>query len=222
VGDRRLTPTLAVMASAPLLTRQRAVAGVIALAALGTTVLGLHYAGGHSPGPLDTAIDSHLQHRLRGQLRFLHHLVTLADPVSVIVLCAALAAIFLLSGRRRAAVLAVLGPLVAAGFTEFVLKPLVGRRLLDNLSFPSGHTTAAVSVAVVVVVALLGPSRPSWPAIVRWTASALALLVAAAVATALVGSGYHYATDTVGGFCVAVGVVLSVAWAVDAVRKVGP
>jgi len=207
------------MTSTPLLSHRRGVttvlATMIAVAAVGTAVLGLHYAGDHSGGRLDTAIDSRLQHRLHGHLRFLHRLVAVADPHWVVVWCAALALLFFLTGRRRAAVLAALGPAIAAGFTEFVLKPLIGRRIHDALSFPSGHTTAAVSVAVVVVIVLLGPTRPGWPPIARWWASALALLAAVAVATALVGSGYHYATDTLGGFCVAVGVVLAVAWAID-------
>jgi undecaprenyl-diphosphatase len=96
------------------------------------------------------------------------------------------------------------------------LKPLINRRINDSLSFPSGHTTAAVSVAVVIAVALLGPSRPRWPGALRYALAAVALLGAAAVATALVGSGYHYSTDTLGGFCVAVGVVLTAAWTIDA------
>lgn len=203
------------MAARSLLARRQGVAGLIAVAAIGIVVLGVRYAGDYRAGRLDTAVDLRLRHRLRGHLHFLHHLVSLADPISVIVLCAVLAAIFLFTGRRRAALLAVLGPPVAAGFTEFVLKPLIDRRLDDSLSFPSGHTTVAVSIAVVVVVALLGPSRPAWPVVVRWSVCVLALLEAVAVATALVGSGYHYATDTIGGFCVAVAVVLLVAWAID-------
>jgi undecaprenyl-diphosphatase len=188
---------------------------IIAAASAGIVVLGVRYAGAHRAGRIDAALDARVRHHLGGHLDFLHFLVSLADPASVIAACAALAFLFFFTGRRRAALLAVLGPPVAAGFTEFVLKPLIDRRLADSLSFPSGHTTAAVSVAMVVVVALLGPSRPSWPPFARWGLSALALLSAAAVATALVGSGYHYATDTVGGFCVAAASVLAVAWIID-------
>jgi undecaprenyl-diphosphatase len=205
------------MAPPPLLHGRRLVAAIIGLAAVGVAVLGVHYADESGPGRIDSAIDTRVRHRLRGHLRFLHHLVSLADPVSVVVGCAALAVLFLLARRRRAALLAVLGPALAAGVAEFVLKPLINRRINDSLSFPSGHTTAAVSVAVVIAVALLGPSRPRWPGALRYALAVVALLGAAAVATALVGSGYHYSTDTLGGFCVAVGVVLTAAWTIDAV-----
>jgi undecaprenyl-diphosphatase len=207
------------MPSVPLLARRREVALLIVAAAIGTIVLGLHYAGRDRAGRIDHAIDLRLQHRLSGHLRFLGHLIRLGDPPTVVLICVVLAALFFFTGRRKAALLAVLGPAVAAGFTEFVLKPLIDRRLNDSLSFPSGHTTGAVSVAVVIIVVLLGPNRPRWPLIVRLVVSALSLLEAVAVATALVGSGYHYATDTMGGFCVAIGMVLTVALAIDEVTQ---
>jgi undecaprenyl-diphosphatase len=204
------------MAPPPLLQGRRLIAVIIGLAAVGVAALGAHYADESRPGRIDSAIDARVRHKLRGHLRFLHHLVALADPISVVVGCAVLAVLFVWANRRRTALLAVLGPALAAGVAEFVLKPLINRRINDALSFPSGHTTAAVSVAIVIVLALLGPSRPRWPVALRYALSVAALLGAAAVATALVGSGYHYSTDTLGGFCVAVGVVLAVAWTIDA------
>jgi undecaprenyl-diphosphatase len=200
-----------------LLARRRLVAGVIAVAVAGIAVLGVHYAGDYRPGWVDHAIDARIRRHLRGHLDVLHQVVSLADPASIVISCVVLAAIFFFSGRRRAALLAVAGPPVAVGFTDLVLKPAIGRRLGDGLAFPSGHTTAAVSVALVVVVVLLGPSRPRWPAAMRWSASALAVACAGVVAVALVGSGYHYATDTLGGLCVAAALVPAVAWVIDAV-----
>jgi undecaprenyl-diphosphatase len=198
-----------------LLAGHRAVGGIVAVSAAVLLLLGSHYAGDYRPGWVDHAIDARVRRHLRGHLDTLHDLVSLADPASIVAICALLAALFFVTGRRRAVVLAAVGPAAAVGFTEFVLKPLVGRRLGAGLAFPSGHTTAAVSVALVVVVVLLGPSRPRWPAAARWAASALALACAAMVAVALVGSGYHYATDTIGGFCVATTVVPAVAWLID-------
>jgi membrane-associated phospholipid phosphatase len=135
-----------------------------------------------------------------------------------VALCVLLAVTFALRHRRRLAVLALLGPGAGAALSERVLKPLVGRRNNGGaLSFPSGHTTGAVAVAAVVVIFLLGPGRP--PLALAWRALLAALVVveAAAVATALVGAGYHYATDTVGGFGVATGTVLALALGIDAV-----
>jgi undecaprenyl-diphosphatase len=198
-----------------LLARRRLVASIIAMAAAGIAVLGVHYAGDYRPGWVDHAIDARIRRHLGGHLGTLHHVVNLADPASIVIICVVLAAIFFFSGRRRAALLAVVGPPVAVGFTDLVLKPAIGRRLGDGLAFPSGHTTAAVSVALVVVVVLFGPSRPRWPAWARWSASAVALACAGVVAVALVGSGFHYATDTLGGFCVAAAVVPAVAWVID-------
>ena len=207
------------MAATSLLSRRRLIhrliAVIVATAAACIAALGVHYSGDYRAGWVDHAIDARIRHRLRDQLEVLHHVVTLADPASIVTICAALAAIFFFTGRRRAAVFAVLGPLVAVGVTDLLLKPAIGRRMGDGLAFPSGHTTAAVSVALVIVVVLLGPSRPRWPAPARWAACVVAVGCAGMVAVALVGSGYHYATDTLGGFCVAVMVVPTVAWLID-------
>lgn len=203
------------MGTPRLLTHERRVLAVVVVTALVTLVLGLHYAGQHSAGRIDKALDTRLRYHLRGHLLLLHRIVALADPLTVVVVCALLGVAFFVLRRRRLAALAVLGPATASGTTEFVLKPAFGRRLNDWLSFPSGHTTVSVAIAIVLVVFFLGPSRPAWSAAARWTASAAAVIGAGAVATALVGSGYHYATDTIGGLCAAVCVVLSVALVID-------
>jgi membrane-associated phospholipid phosphatase len=201
----------------PLLARRRVIGGVIAAAVMATVVLGVRYAGTHQAGRLDLAIDRRLSYRLAGRRGVLQHLVDLADPVTVAVICALMCALFLALGRRRVAALAVLGPATAGALVDLVLKPLFDRRFHGMLSFPSGHTAAAVAMAIVVIVAVVGPSRPPWPAPLRWLTAAAAAAGAAAIATALVGAEYHYATDTVGGLSAAVASVLCVALAIDAV-----
>jgi membrane-associated phospholipid phosphatase len=203
------------VAPPPLLARRSQVGLTIGVAAAGVTVLGYHYAGDVRAGRIDTAVDSRLRAHLRDHLLTLHRLVTLGDPTSVVLVCAALVGLFLLMRRPRLALLAAVGPAVAAALAEFVLKPLIGRRMDDALSFPSGHTTGVVAIAVVVAVAMLGPQHPRWPVVARWAVCVAALAGAALVATALVGAGYHYATDTLGGLCVAVGAVLSVGMLID-------
>jgi membrane-associated phospholipid phosphatase len=127
-------------------------------------------------------------------------LVRFLDPAPYLLLAAALAAIALARGLPRHAVVvaAVLG---GAALTSQLLKPLLaGPRpwetpsasLIGDGSWPSGHTTAAVALALCVVLVL--PSRP-----VRAAAAGFAL----AVPCCLVLLGTHWPSDAVGGFCVA-------------------
>jgi membrane-associated phospholipid phosphatase len=203
-----------------LLTADRRIR--IALAAISVccvvvvAVLGARYADNYRPGRLDARIDRILRYHLRTHIRLLNHFVDLAGPLLVLA-CVLVVLGFAIGRRPRAAALAVLGPGLATGLTEVVLKPLVGRRLRGDLSFPSGHTTGAVSIAVVLVVFLLGPNRPKLRLSFRILLCVLAAAAAVVVAAAMVGAGYHYATDTVGGLCVAVAVVLAVSAVIDAV-----
>jgi membrane-associated phospholipid phosphatase len=195
--------------------RRTLVALVLACVAV-VAVLGVHYAHDYGAGRLDTRIDSRLRYHLRSHVRLLSHVVDVAGPLLVLA-CVVMVVAFALRRRPRAAVLAVCGPGLATALTELVLKPLIGRRLRGDLSFPSGHTTGAVSVALVLIVFLLGPSRPPSRLPLRLLLCVLAAACAIGVATALVGAGYHYATDTVGGLCTATAVVLAVSLAIDAV-----
>src|SRR5262249_38292892 len=100
--------------------------------------------------------------------------------------------------------------------TEFVLKPLVGRSMLNFLAYPSGHVTGAAAFAAALVVVLAGPSAPPLPAWARWAAAFLAAAAVIVVAAAMVALLDHYATDTAGGAAVGTGTVLSVALGPDA------
>jgi membrane-associated phospholipid phosphatase len=194
-----------------------ALIGLAAVCAVVVAVLGVHYAGTRHAGRLDSRIDLRL--RLRGltHLRLLHHVVFLAGPGPVVLFCAILVAAFVAGHRYRVAALAVFGPGVAAALTEWVLKPLVGRRIGHGLAFPSGHTTGTVALAGVLVVFLLGPSRPRLPLAVRALVCLAAAAWAVLVAISLVSVGDHYATDTVGGLCVSIATVIAVSFAIDGV-----
>ncbi|HEY5049673.1 MAG TPA: hypothetical protein VII50_02140 [Acidothermaceae bacterium] len=205
------------MARRALLAR-RGLAGVIVVAAVAATAaLGVRYARTRTPGRLDRYLDDAIQRRVAGHSHLLVKLIDVADPGSVIVICALLSALFLLMNRRRLAILAVLGPGLAGGLVELVLKPLFDRHLGASLSFPSGHTAATASLALVVIIAMIGPSRLPWPFVFRWLIAAAATASVPVIAIALVGGGYHYATDTIGGLLVAIACVLSVALLIDAV-----
>ncbi len=203
------------MTGQPLLSRRAEAGLLVAAAAVGVAILGFHYAGNRRAGRLDTAIDNRLQAHLHEHLLTLRRLITVGDPAVVVFLGICLVVAFLVLRKPRLALLAAAGPAAAAILSEYVLKPLIGRHIRESLSFPSGHTTGVVALAIVVAVAMLGPQHPPWPLPARWVICAVALAGAGAVATALVGAGYHYATDILGGACVAVAVVLSAAMLID-------
>jgi undecaprenyl-diphosphatase len=142
------------------------------------------------------------------------------DPVPLAVLVVVLAGTCLFLGRRRLAVLAVTGP-VGTGLVTTVLKPVVDRTKDGDLAYPSGHMGAAVALALVVALLVVGLTQ-----VRGWTA--VAVLAGAPVVTgvivgvAMTVADYHYLTDAVGGFCVAVAVVLSLTVLLDRRRPRRP
>jgi undecaprenyl-diphosphatase len=143
-------------------------------------------------------------------------LAPLTDIVPTVLLgLAAAATLALLVTRRwRSAALAVLGPGLTLLLVE-VGKLAVGRLHQGVLSLPSGHTAVVTSVAVVGAVLLLGRRRQH--VLLAATLGALAVTVAAAaMAFLLVALRWHYATDTVAGYCVAIAATLGVAFLLDA------
>jgi len=165
------------MARRPLLARRGLAAVIVMAAVIAMLALGVRYAHTRTPGRLDRHIDDEIRRRLANHPQLLVRLVDLANPGSVVVICALLFALFLLLNRTRIAILAVLGPALAGGLVDLVLKPLFDRHLDTMLSFPSGHTAATASLALVVIMAMIGPARLPWPLVVRW------LVVVAATAS---------------------------------------
>jgi len=117
-------------------------------------------------------------------------------------------------GQRRLALLAIAGP-AAADTVVIVMKCIVGRTIHEgSLSYPSTHAAQSAAFAMVtalLVTALLNIEAGTAAAAVLGSAAAGALVMA----WALVGGGVHYATDTLGGFCVAIAVVPLLAWCTD-------
>jgi len=136
----------------------------------------------------------------------------LCDPDRFVWLVAALVAVALLRRRPRtaAAVLLVLG---GSGVTTQLLKPALAADrhspLLDDVgqvvaaSWPSGHATASMGLALCAV--LVAPAR-----LRAWTA-ALGAVFAVAVTFSFLTLDWHYPSDVLGGFLVAA------AWALAAV-----
>ncbi len=165
---------------------------------------------------VDAAVDPRLAYHFRGQRQVFEAVITLGDPVNVVLASVALAGLCLLMGARRAALLSLVGPPLAGALVEWVLKPLVDRRYLDGLVFPSGHTAGTSAIAVVLVLLLLpGGALRNLAAPVRvllWYASAV---FSAGVGLGLVILRFHYITDVIGGAAVAVTVILAFAWTLD-------
>lgn len=175
-----------------------------ALCGLLALLLGLPFAGGTAPGALDSAAAGVVAHLSPGVLRVL---VFPTEPVVVIALGLLAAALCLRAGQRLEAGLALAVPLLAILLTTWLLKPLYDRWKNGTLVYPSGHT---VSLAAVLTVLVLVTRR-----VAVLVLAAVALLASAA---GLVGLGYHYLTDVVGGTLFSVAVVL-VSWPV---RRHGP
>jgi membrane-associated phospholipid phosphatase len=139
----------------------------------------------------------------------------LADPVpysAVGLLCIGVA----LARRRVARAVAVAVVLIATGATTQALKHLLaqsrpvewlGGRQIEDVSWPSGHGTAAMTLALCAVVV----APPAWRPAIGLVGCAYAL----AIAYATLALAWHYPSDLFGGFLVA-GLWVSLALAVVA------
>lgn len=192
--------------SAPVSTRLHFFV-IGALAAVVTLVLAVLQAGGTEAGRLDGWVPL-----AEGGWHTVALVIDFAgEPVGAAVLLVALAGACLAAGKRRLAVLAVLGPGVTVAVT-MLLKPLVGRTIHgpDNLSFPSGHTASAAAFGFVLGLLLIDARRVV-------LVLGAAMLAGAAMAWSQVTLGAHYETDTIGGLCIALAVVPVTAWLLDRV-----
>ena len=133
----------------------------------------------------------------------LDHVAHLCDPVSYGLIGLSLVMVALARHRPRVAVL-VAGLLVATGWTTESLKPLLASPRYDELpgpgaiaaaSWPSGHATAAMTLALCAVLVV--------PARLRPTAAAVGAGFAVAVSYAILALGWHFPSDVFGGFLVA-------------------
>jgi membrane-associated phospholipid phosphatase len=129
----------------------------------------------------------------------------LADPLPLIAMLAAIVVLALAAGRRREA-LAVVAVVAGANLTTQVLKvllahpryePFLGFHQPSPTAFPSGHATAATSIAVALLLTAPRRLRP------------LALLAGTAfvglISISLLVAEWHYPSDVLGGILVAAG-----------------
>ncbi|WP_147459938.1 phosphatase PAP2 family protein [Actinokineospora cianjurensis] len=136
-------------------------------------------------------------------------------PVALIGVIMLMAIVAHRVSRPRVALLAVFGPAVAVTFNAWVLKPVVGRELDGYLAYPSGHTTALVSILTVFTLVTASNAAQGRRLRATTATAVVCLVLTGAAVSAIVGLRYHYLTDTVGGSCWAIGAVITVAAVLD-------
>ncbi|MDX6687904.1 MAG: hypothetical protein QOF26_2920 [Baekduia sp.] len=133
----------------------------------------------------------------------LNRVAHLADPAPYALVGLALALVALLRGRWRVA-LAIPIVFVLSGATTEILKQLLAGPRLDEwlghaqiaaASWPSGHSTAAMTMALCATIAAPPRLRPTVAAV----GGAFAIVVAYAILTL----GWHFPSDVLGGYLVA-------------------
>jgi undecaprenyl-diphosphatase len=135
----------------------------------------------------------------------------------MIVMTAVLATLCGLLRRPFHALLALTAP-ATVGTTTTLLKPVVGRTSQGYLAFPSGHSAGVTALAVVAALVLISMAGAQLAPSVL-VATAMVLLAGTAIGLALVAEDWHYATDTVGGFCTAIALVIAQAFLLDGLHS---
>lgn len=176
-------------------------------------VLGLQFVGDHGPSAVDDAARSVVDGWPRWVLRVL---VAPTEPYVLLPVLVAVAAWCVRASRRWDAAFAVAAPVIAVVLNTWVCKPLFDRWKNDTLVYPSGHTVSMVATIAVVWFLVGGRART-----ITVVVGALLLV---GVTLGMMGLGYHYATDVVGGAAFAVCVVLVVRRLIPGDRRasVGP
>jgi membrane-associated phospholipid phosphatase len=177
-------------------------AGAAATAAAGLA-LGLWVAGERRPDALDAELLRGIAGSLGNEGALLRVMLLPTEPYVLVPLIALMTLVCALRRRWDDVIFCLAGTALPVALNTWVLKPLFDRPLGDYLAYPSGHTVSLVStLTVLVVLARKGRARA-----VAASAAAIVTLTAGA---GLVGSGFHYPTDVVGGACFAVAAVLTV------------
>ena len=141
----------------------------------------------------------------------INQIAMLGNPAQVGIIAALLAGVGLVRGRPRLS-LAVIALLGATSVSSQLLKALLAYPRYDGVldgahvspaAFPSGHATAAMSIALAAI--LVAPPRA------RPFAAVLGGAFALLIAFCIVILGWHFPSDVVGGFLLATGWALVIA-----------
>lgn len=176
-------------------------------------VLGVRFAGQHTPDPFDASVAT-TAYRFIGERSVLAHI--LVSPSDTAVVYAVIAIVFCFGVFARSwpvAALALLGPAIATILNEVLLKPGFGRTFpRGGLSYPSGHTVSSVAALTVALLVGLSLLRTRRGRVIAWTVYAVLVLM---LTVGLVAMRYHYLTDIIGGYGMALGIVFPIAIAIN-------
>jgi membrane-associated phospholipid phosphatase len=130
-----------------------------------------------------------------------HAVANAFNPAPYAVLCAAAAGFAVLRGKWRyglASAIALLGANVTTQLLKSGLqssRPAFSGIIVGDHAWPSGHTTAVMTLTLAVILV-----SPAW---LRPLVAALGGLVTVAVVYSILLLGWHYPSDVAGGFFVA-------------------
>ncbi|GAA1945021.1 phosphatase PAP2 family protein [Amycolatopsis minnesotensis] len=173
-----------------------------AVCALAMVALGIPFAGGTGPGGFDRVFEGWVATVFGGQAELLRLFVVATQPYVLIPVLAVVAIACGLARRGPELAVTLAGPAIAVALNTWVLKPLFDRHNGGAYAYPSGHTVSLVStLAVLVIVARPGAAT--------WLTAALAVLLVPFAAVGMVGLGFHYLTDVIGGTLFAIAFVLA-------------
>jgi len=205
---------------------------LLAGCAILVAVLGALFARQTTADPLDRAVDAPVIAWFAARQDLAGWLAYPGTLIPAVVLSVAIAVGCLLAGRRNGSVLAIAAVPAATGLCEALLKPLVHRTYLGQLTYPSGHTATVFALAATIVVLLLASPASAPPAatapaataprrVPRMLTSAAACVVGLVVGIAVIGLRYHNFSDAVAGAAVGIGTVCGLALLLDlpAVRR---
>lgn len=124
--------------------------------------------------------------------------------------------ILFISGRRsdgiNIAIIAVTSTALMFGLKQFFHRkrpdlPLI--RTLDNFSFPSGHALSSfIFCSVLIYLVWKGGLHKTW----KWIFSVLLILFSVCIGISRIVLRYHYASDVIAGFCLALAWVILSLW----------
>jgi membrane-associated phospholipid phosphatase len=190
---------------------------VLALCVIVIATLGLLLREQAQPDALDSVVDTATVASFSGHHGVLPWLALPGSTIPLIAVSIAIAVGCLIARRPNGMVLAVTAVPVTAFLDDTVLKHLVNRTHLGQLSFPSGHTASAMTLATVLGVLLHDPAQRTATRVARCALVDVACAITALVAVGVIGLRWHYFTDTVGGVALGAGTVLALAFLIDLV-----